>query len=251
MLSLPHGTNTASERTKNFFSIRYKLMIAFGLLTVAASAVLVFSSVYTARNLTMKKVAEHLKDKAIDTAQIIDASFKQQTYYLETIGRILLKEPDLSWVEKAAVLEEEAKDHPELKGIYIYDTEGWLHLANGERYYSGDNKDVQKALAGNIAILEPYKDRVENIIVVSVLIPIFDRSKKVSGMLCADFDGLILNDYIKNIVVGQSGISYILSEDGTTIAYKETKYVLEQYNTIKKAEKDPSLAVLPLLKKEQ
>ena len=57
---------------KKRFSIRYKLIIVFGVLIAIASSMEGFLATRTARKALAEKVDTHLLDKAADIAEIID-----------------------------------------------------------------------------------------------------------------------------------------------------------------------------------
>lgn len=71
---------------KKRFSIRYKLIIVFGLLIVIASSTEGFLATRRARKAVTEKVKVHLLDKAHDTAEILDGRIEQRFQLLEGIA---------------------------------------------------------------------------------------------------------------------------------------------------------------------
>ena len=74
----PHNNNgsergavTTSGKVKKRFSIRYKLILIFGLLVALASTIQGLLAVRIARKAVTEKVETHLIDKAADTTEII------------------------------------------------------------------------------------------------------------------------------------------------------------------------------------
>ena len=57
---------------KKRFSMRNKLLIIFGVLVALATIIEGLLAVQTARKAVVEKIETHLKDKAADTAAIID-----------------------------------------------------------------------------------------------------------------------------------------------------------------------------------
>jgi len=57
---------------KKRFSLRYKLILIFGLLIAAASTIEIVLAVRTARKAVTEKVETHLIDKVQDITEIID-----------------------------------------------------------------------------------------------------------------------------------------------------------------------------------
>ena len=73
---------------KKRFSIRYKLILIFGLLIALASLVEGLLAVRTARKAVTEKVEAHLIDKAADIATIIEGRITAFWQFLEGIARM-------------------------------------------------------------------------------------------------------------------------------------------------------------------
>ena len=91
---------------KKRFSMRNKLLIIVGALIFIAGFTLGVLGVRTARKTVTEKVEVHLKDKAADTAEIIDGRVIAFFQFLEGIARMpILTDKSLSHTEKAAILD--------------------------------------------------------------------------------------------------------------------------------------------------
>ncbi len=221
-----------------FFSLKYRLMIIFGALTVFVVSVLVLTTVSVAKKAVFEKVEVQLKEKAIDAASIVDSGVFEEYTYLSAVGRLLLKSKDLSYLERAILLENEAKVRG-LKGLYVCDTNAALCLSDGRVLDVSGREYYQKSIKGNFFVTEPYTDIVTGDLVISVSAPLYDDDEKIVGVILADFDGLVLNQYIENILVGISGGAYIVSTNGVTIADQDTSVVLNRENSTKRAKNSP------------
>ncbi|MGP1432596.1 MAG: methyl-accepting chemotaxis protein, partial [Treponema sp.] len=73
---------------KKRFSMRNKLLIIFGLLIVLATSVEGILAIRTARRAVVEKIETHLKDKATDTAEIIDGRITAFWQFLEGVARM-------------------------------------------------------------------------------------------------------------------------------------------------------------------
>lgn len=79
---------------KKRFSLRYKLILIFGLLIALASTIEGILAVRTARKAVIEKIQTHLIDKATDTAEIIDGRITAFWQFLEGIARMpFLRDP--------------------------------------------------------------------------------------------------------------------------------------------------------------
>ncbi len=226
------------EKSKKLFSMKWKLLIVFAVLTFIVGYACISTTVKLARKTVMHRVEKELVEKAKDTAKIIDRSIKGEYKYLETIARMkMIRSMDITYLEKAKRLKEEA-DFSGLKGLYICDANGTLYADNGKTVNVSDRKFYQESMKGISFVTEPYIDRVEGKLVLSITVPIYDSKKTVIGILCADFDGLKLNEFINDIVVGKTGCAYIIDKTGTIIADPDPEFVTEKVNSIELAKTD-------------
>ncbi len=228
----------SGKQQKQRFSIQYKIMIAVALLMVLTVTVLNVSSIKLAKKAVEEKVEKHLIDNAKNTAKIVDLSIEADFVHLQTIARMsMMKNLEIPYAEKAKRLNKEA-DLMKTFNLYIADAKGTLYLENGAKSYVGDRSFYKKAMNGITNITEPYKDRITGELVISVCTPIYDDQKNVISAIIADYPGLELLKYIKDIVVGETGYCYIVGETGTTIAHKKENRVMEKENLIEMAKTD-------------
>ncbi len=231
-----------NKRTK-LFSIKYKLMIIFGLLTAITVTVLATSAIKIAQNAVTEKVEHHLIEKAKEVAHGLDMATKSNSTYLATVARSpLFRDKKISYVEKARMLEKEAKEVG-LLGLFICDTKGNFYLSNGKTLNGSKRDYYQAALRGKTFATEPYKNLLGEF-QIAVAVPVYDYNQKIIGAMIGFWNGLALNKYTQNIVVGKTGYAYILGREGTTIAYPDEKRVMEQDNFIKRSKNNDSLQPL-------
>ncbi len=219
------------------------MLIIFGLLCYIVGHVGVSVAVKLGRRALMERVEIQLKKEAIDTAEIVDRSLKSDFKYLETIGRTLVQNKSLDYIERAKILEKEAKQAG-LKAIYIADTKGVLYLSNGDAINVSDREYYKSCMSGKAFITEPYIDRVSATLCLSVTSPFYDENKNIMGVLIVDYNGLALNKYIENIVVGKTGGAYIIDKNETVIAHKVESLVKDQANASIKVKNNSKLESL-------
>ena len=86
---------------KKRFSIRYKLIIVFGLLIAIASSMVGFLATRIARKAVTEKVETHLIDKANDVTEILDGRITALWQFLEGIARMpFLRDMEMPYIEK-------------------------------------------------------------------------------------------------------------------------------------------------------
>ncbi len=227
-------------KSKKLFSMKWKLMIIFAVLTYIVGHTCISVTVKFARKAVMEKVQLELIEKAQDTAKIVDRSIKADLKYLETIARMrMIKDINIDYFEKAKRLKEEA-DFSGLLDLFICDTKGTSYLSDGEIFNVSNKKYYQQALSGTHFITEPYPDSLTGDLCITVAVPIFGDNKNVIGVLCADFNGFALNKYIEDIVVGKTGSAYIIDNGGTVIADIDPEFVTNRVNSIELSKTDPN-----------
>ena len=229
---------------KKRFSLRNKLMIVFGLLILTVGFILSVLAIRTARKAVTEKVATHLIDKATDTAEILDGRVNSFFQFFEGIARTpILQDSTLSYQEKTAYLMKEAAFNERIKELDITDKNGNFYYAGGSVQVS-DMEWFQKALSGEKFVTEPYIERATGTLVMTFAVPVFDSTHTVVGVLSADVNGLQLSEDISDIVVGKTGVCYILGLTGTTIADKDEELVKNRINFSEEAKKDAAFTSL-------
>ena len=230
-------------------SLRTKLLIVFGLLIFAVSFILAFFAIRTARKAVTEKVETHLIDKATDTAEILDGRVTAFFQFLEGIARTpILRDNSLSYQEKTAYLTKEAAFNNRIKELNITDKNGNFYYAGGSVNVS-DREWFQKSLSGGKFVTEPYIERATGTLVMTFAVPVFDSAHTVVGILSADVNGLQLSEDIADIVVGKTGVCYILGLTRTTIADKDRELVKNRMNSNEEAKKDAAFTSLAAFEK--
>ncbi len=231
------------KKIKKRFSIKYKLMIIFGLLITFSLTALGLLALRIVRKTVLGEVEHHFMEEAETVAHNIETAMEGDFGELKTLARnSLLRGNTLNYQEKAAMLEEMAVETG-FVAIYICDAQGTLYLSSGETVSVADRKYYQQALLGREFITEPYQDRLGKF-VVSLSVPLYDMNTNITGVIIADFKGLALNKYVKSIVVGETGSCYIIDKTGTIVAHKNAELVKSQSNPIKENRHDSLTAFL-------
>ena len=234
---------------KQRFSIRYKLILIFGLLIALASSIEGLLAVRTARKAVTEKVEAHLIDKATDTAEIIDGRVNTMFQFLEGIARMpVLRDDTITFREKMTILAEEAKFNSLISELYITDKSGLMYNLDGTDLSFDGTQWFKASINGGKKITEPYIDSQNNIFITFSL-PVYDDNRNIIGVLGADVDGLWLSEQIKDIVVGKTGVCYIIDLDGVTIADPDPEVVKKQENSTEKAKNDASYSSIAAFEK--
>ena len=237
---------------KKRFSLRFKLILVFGLLIAMASIVEGFLAVRTARKAVTEKVETHLIDKALDTAEVIDGRITAMFQFLDGITRMpIIQDASVSYQEKMKHLAKETQFNTVLKELYIADPSGIQHNIDGTTEDYATDPWFAEGVTGKNFIGIPDRDETRgNALFIAFSLPVYDSNKNLIGVLGADVDGHWISEQIKDIVVGKTGYCYIINSDGTVIAHKDASIVDNFGNSQQRAQKDTQFNSLATFEKQ-
>jgi hypothetical protein len=134
---------------KKRFSIRYKLILIFGILIAAAGITEGLLATRIARMAVSEKIETHLIDKANDVAEIIDGRLTSFIQFLEGIARMpIFRDETLSYREKTAFLKKEVAYNTVLRDAAIADIEGNMYSLDGRKITASDRDWVRAGMQG-------------------------------------------------------------------------------------------------------
>ncbi|WP_024470350.1 methyl-accepting chemotaxis protein [Treponema pedis] len=230
---------------KKRFSIKAKLLTVFGLLIGTAIFSLGILSMQFIKKAIREKIADHLIDKASDTAEIIDGNIHAFFQFLEGIARTpALTDTEHSYDEKIALLKKEAAFNPKIRSLEISDTAGNVYKSRTQTIKVGDREWFKSAIKGKKFVTEPFISRSDGKLAITFAVPIYDNNRNIIGTLAADVPAEQLTNDISDIKIGETGDCYIIGLTGTTIAHKDFDAVTGQLNMIEESKKDSSKASL-------
>ena len=237
---------------KKRFSLRYKLILIFGLLILVAGFIEGLLAIRTARKAVTEKIETHLIDKALDTAEVIDGRITAIFQFLEAITRMpVIQDASISYQDKMRYLMKEARFNTILKELYIADLSGRQHNVDGTTEDYATDPWFVEGVTGKNFIGVPDRDETRgNALFIAFSLPVYDRSNNLIGVLGADVDGHWISEQIKDIVVGKTGYCYIINSDGTVIAHKDASIVDNFGNSQQRAQKDPQFNSLATFEKQ-
>ena len=224
---------------KKRFSIRYKLILIFGLLIALASLVEGLLAVRTARKAVTEKVEAHLIDKAADIATIIEGRITAFWQFLEGIARMpALVDPHTAYTEKYTLVKREANFNKNVTNMDILDKSGRLYALDGTSISLNAEKYFQAAITGSRFLSEPFISKISGTLILTFAVPVYDNDRTINGVLIASIPAEWLSDQIDDIVVGQTGDCSIFGQTGTFIADRDRTLVEKQVNMHEEAKKN-------------
>lgn len=218
------------------FSIRTRLILVFGLLILFAISVLQITAMVIVKKTIISKVNTELKDKADDTAKLINERILS---FFSTITALARREAimrnDMSCEEKALSLIKEVEFYNEIDAFGICDRLGRTWITDGNHLNVSDRDYFISAMEGRPYITEPMMSRADKEIYVYISTPIYDNSKTIIGVLYARVYAEGLSKMVSDIVIGESGDCYVIGLSGNTIGDNDLDAVKSMENSIQKA----------------
>ena len=243
MIQQHKNAAAGTQQTRKIFSIRKKLLLIFGCLVLMVVVSQGIIGTLIGRKAVLEKIEVHLKDKALDTAEIIDAKVMAFVGFVEGVARSsLLRDPNIPYAEKIERLKEQAAFNDRITEFNITDLEGNCYVFDGRAIQVKDREWFQKAAAGEFFVTESYISRTDNTLVNTISVPIYGFDNRIAGVLSADTLATRLSEDIGHIVIGKTGNCFILGLNGKTIAHPNTDLVKKQDNFQESAKTDTTFA---------
>ena len=227
---------------KKRFSLRYKLILIFGLLVAAASTIQGLLAVRIADRAVTEKIETQLVEKAADVAEIIDGRMKSLFQFCEGLARVpALRDETISLYDKAKSLVTEVEHNDKIDLLGVCDLQGNRIDTSGKQTFVGDREWFQAAAKGESFISEPLISRSSNKLQMILAVPIKNNSGTIIGVLSAGIPGQQGSNDVGDLVIGKTGYCYVIGRTGTTVGHKNKEAVETLYNLIEASKSDPSL----------
>ena len=228
-------------------SIRVPLLI--GLIVLVTSAVIIFSVDISVTRVLEVNTLNELQSNADANAELLKTKLDALlTQLWEIANRIRVRSMDWEGSVRAALAPDVLRIESLDIGLVFPD--GTTHYVTDDSTANlGDRDYIIQAFTGKSVVSDVLISRVTNQPVVMLAAPVFRNDEPgapVVGVLVARKEGgSFLSGLINNIKsMHKSSFSFITDKEGTIIAHPDHELVLQQFNPIKEAEKDPSLKPL-------
>lgn len=227
-------------------SIKSKLIVLIGILLLIVSSGLGIISYINASSALVSNIEKTLPQIATQASNTVQANLDSQLNAMEVTAEVALINND-SPEKFMAILKSEVKRNGSLKMGYA-DANGTILYTDGEQGNIKDTTFFKKSISGENYIDDPVVNKDKTAMTMIYSVPI-KNDNSVIGVLVSVRDGMELSEMIKKIVFGKTGSAYMINSKSTSIAYMDPSMPLNQYNSIKEAEKDPSLNAIAAMQK--
>ena len=232
---------------KKRFSLRYKLILIFGILIAVAGITEGILAIRIARKAVTEKIEAHLMDKARDTAEILDGKVVQWFQLLEGIAQMpTLRDSEVSRQEKAVILQKLAETDNAVQKLNIVDKKGIGYLSDGN-LSDISSTNWFKSYNGNRYMSEPFPSLINGQMVIIIAVPLYNENATDNDILAATIDGFTMCEAVSNLVIGKTGSCSVINSRGITIADTDKTLVQDQFDVIQEAVRNPAFASLSAL----
>ena len=229
---------------KKRFSIRYKLILIFGILIAVAGITEGILTIRIARKAVTEKIEAQLMARARDAAEILDGKVMQWFQLLEGIAQMpTLRDSEVSHQEKAGMLQKLAEANNAFQKLSIVDKKGIDYLPDGS-VNNISSADWFKRYNGNRYMSEPFTSLINGQMVIVIAVPIYDEHGNFHDILAAAIDGFTMCEAVSQLIIEETGSCSVINSKGITIADPDKTLVQNQFDVIQEAVKNPAFASL-------
>ncbi|KZL90791.1 methyl-accepting chemotaxis protein [Clostridium magnum] len=228
-------------------SVGIKIMLQITLLLIVVCGVLGAVSYINSYKALEDTISSSLQSRAMEASKLINSTLEQDIKAMNEIAA----RPEIQSMEtqtQMPVLISQGKSLG-YESLNIVELNGIIHLPSGAKSQidlSSETEDVKylrKALLGIPSISDPITN-VDGQQIIAIAVPIKDKDDEVIGVLLSNMSMAKLNEIVQRTKVGNDGFCFIIRKDGTKVAHKDLKLVLNKDNTFKNVEKDSSIKPL-------
>lgn len=242
------GLNFIRGVSWDFFnSVGIKIMLQITFLLICVCSILGVVSYHNSYKALENTISSSLQSRAMEASRLINSTLEQE---IKAINEIAAR-PEIQSMNietQIPILVSQGKSLG-YESLNIVGLNGVVYLPNGAKSQidlsseSGDIKYLKKALLGIPSISDPVSN-VDGQQIIAIAVPIKDKDDKVVGALLSNMSMAKLNEIVQRTKVGNNGFCFIIRKDGTKVAHKDLKLVLNNDNTFKNLKKDPAIKQL-------
>ncbi|MGE5679070.1 MAG: methyl-accepting chemotaxis protein [Pseudomonadota bacterium] len=220
-------------------SIRTRLIILFSILLIVICAVLGYSASLRAADAVVKAGEESLEATSDQAAKLISSYLDTKIIYMEAIAARRIWTDGTQWNDVIANMQPEAEKHG-YETFALADLQGNAVRLKGDPVNVAERSYFKIAASGKANVSDVLISKSTNKPSIIVAAPILKDGVTV-GVVYGVLDGTGLNEISNQIKIGKTGYAYIMNKTGTFMAHPDSQKIIEQYNPVEEAKKDPGL----------
>ena len=199
-------------------SIGKRMIISTTSILICLTLVLGLMAYFIAKDSLINSSKEMLLNKALDSANLVNAQIKSYTNSIETLGIIeLIANPESNEREKLDLLTKE-RVSLEFTRIGLSDTEGNLILDNGKKLNIREEDYFKIAKSGKSYFSEPTRNDATEEVDIIISAPV-KYENRITGVIVGFKPAKDFYNLTENIRVGEKGFAFVLNDEADVIAH--------------------------------
>ena len=196
---------------KFFKSLQFRLMALVVAVALISNTVNGFIAKQLAQS-TVQSTVNSLLDSVTDNvSNMIEDELEKQFRLFEGIASLeLIKEPEVSYEEKAQLLRTVSSISSEYENISFYDKEGRALTAKGQHIQVKNREYFGVAMSGRRYVSEPYTSTVTNELYQTFSVPVKDNAGRIIGIVASNIYGETMSKKIAELTKKLSNGSDII-----------------------------------------
>lgn len=218
-------------------SIKTRLIVTFSVILIVICATIGIFASRQAGDALLNQGEQTLELVSVEGADLVKSFLDQKTIFMEAIASRRILTDDTPWEEKVANLQPEAEKNG-YETFAIVDLSGNAVRLKGDPVNVSERAYFKLAAGGKANVSDVLISKATNKPSVIVAAPIV-RDGAVKGVVYGVLDGTGLTNITNKIKVGETGYAYIANKTGVLMAHPDAEKVLNQYNPVEEAKKNP------------
>jgi len=230
-------------------SLKSKILFFYALLFLVAFLGIT-STIYNISATVIKSEAMNsIANVAYQGAKTVKSRINAELASLQTLAAMpVIYDSSIPVEEKMSLLKREVEHKGHIR-MGIADIKGTMVTTEDTSIDVSERAYYIKSIIGENAVSDPIVSIHNGSIIICFAVPIKENGQIV-GSLIAVRDSNTLSDVVNDISFGQSGKTFIINKNGTTIAHYEVEQVINMFNAIESSKEDPSYESLAQLEQQ-
>ncbi len=214
---------------------RHKVVTASSILLLITVSLLSTQQVMTIRSQTQEHISSSVKEILTSVSNTVQSEMNAKKDLARSITEIIELSPnDRTYVKD--ILEKPTPKSSFLAIGFGYESNGFV-IENDDGWDAGPDYDprqrpwfIAAKNKGDLVVTDPYVDASSKNVIISVGTPVKQNGQFLAGMFY-DLELTTLSDLVNQVNLFDAGYSFLVTDDGTTIAHPQSKYNGEKLNS--------------------
>ncbi|ACL69238.1 methyl-accepting chemotaxis protein [Halothermothrix orenii] len=208
-------------------SIKGKMMLLIGVVILVLVVTNSWFSFNQSRDVLSNSLFMMAEDSAQKQAEVITKWVNNVVQQLKLLTKTESIR-SMDWERQAPILKRAAEQNEGVVSFYVINKQGIYRNEFGSGDVSDREYYKKVRQTRDLVISKPMIDRSTGLETVAIVYPIFDEANNMIGVLGVDLELSYLHELVEDMRLNGYGYGWIISDDMTTIAHPEEKFLGNQ-----------------------